>query len=70
MTTRAEDNAILLGAAGVLTVVAAAGIASSIVLFTKKKSLWGGLVLVLSLACGLLALSIAGLVLLSMFAWH
>jgi predicted RNA methylase len=69
-TTRSEDNAILLGVAGLLAVLAAAGIASSIVLFAKKKSLWGGLVLALSVGCGLLALCLAALVVLSMFAWH
>jgi hypothetical protein len=69
-TTRSEDNAILLGVAGLLAVLAAAGIVSGVVLFTKKKSLWGGLVLVLAVACGLLALGVAALVVLSMFAWH
>ncbi|HVJ94354.1 MAG TPA: hypothetical protein VM580_31415 [Labilithrix sp.] len=70
MATRAQDDAMMWGVAALLGILAVGLIVTSIVLFTKKKTLAGVLVLVAALLCGLMALGIAGLMILAMFAWH
>ena len=70
MATRAQDDAMMWGVATLLGILAVGLIVTSIVLFTKKKTLAGVLVLVAALLCGLMALGIAGLMILAMFAWH
>ena len=46
MTRRGEEDAIVWAAAGVLALIAIAGIVTSIILFTKKKTLAGILVMI------------------------
>ncbi len=70
MSTRAHDDAIMWGVAIVLAVVAVASIVGAIVLFVKKKTAAGVLVLIGGILCGLLALAIGALMALAMFAWH
>jgi len=60
----------MLAVAGLLLALAVAGIVAAIVLFVKKKHLWGGLSLLIGLICGVVGLGLGGLVVLSKFAWH
>ncbi|MFO0663975.1 MAG: hypothetical protein U0174_08490 [Polyangiaceae bacterium] len=70
MTTRAEDDMIMLVVGCGLGVLAVAGIVASIVLFVKKKVLLGAVILTIAIVLGLLAGGTLVLLALSKLAWH
>lgn len=71
VATRAHPtDATMWRVAIILGVLAVGGIVTSVVLFVKKKTLPGIVVLLTAILSGLAALGIAGLIILAMFAWH
>lgn len=70
MSRRGEEDLILIGISGTLAVLALACIVFGIVLFTKKRYVWGAVVTTLALICIATAIFLGGITLLSQFAWH
>lgn len=55
---------------GLLAFFAVAAIVAAIVLFVKKKPIWGAAVLVLGLGSGIVAVALGALMLVASLAWH
>ena len=70
MTTRAQDDAMMWATAGLLAVLAVAGIVVGIVLFVKKKPIWGAVVVTFGLGSGVVSIALGCLMIVASFAWH
>lgn len=69
-STRAEDDAMMWGVTAVLALLALGSGVTSVVLFVKKKTIGGVLVLIAALVLGALAAALGALMLIASFAWH